>query len=340
MTNNRPTVNMGGNNQGINDNDPQVIYSGIWAQIQFTDPQNLPETFHSTGDSGSSISVEFNGSRIRVTGIVPPGQDNITAKYSIDGGHPVMSPVPIISQSTPLLYQQFFMSQNLSDGLHNITIDVVETGPSRNYSFQSLQVFSDIDKDGSRSNDPVGHGINAAAIVGGILGTVIFLLLCLLGAFYAWKRRGLARTSGNGQDWLSYMPYHARSVSEGSLREKAYYTPEASVIDTDSKFTFARHGGTSTNPTRSWVSVDMPPSVPQSAVVNNHISGWSSYKGSSVLVDQPQVERSRFSPYTTTTFSPMAFRESTLLPEVSRSVGRVETLASSEAPGPYESRKL
>lgn len=337
--------------QHIYDTDSSVQYTGQWVLNQFTDQNGHQQTYHSTAQNGSTIFAPFYGNQIKVMGITPTGQGPLTANYSIDGGQPSMASIPTITQSSPLFFQQAFLSPNTTLGNHNITITVLETGSGRNFSFQWFTVNSGM-KDINDSSDNHhhnghgdGHGTHTAAIVGGVLGAVIFLLFCLLGAFYFWRRRRLAQMSSNGQNRLPPMIYYARPISDGSLREKADYMPEDSVIDTGSKFTFARHGGTSTNPARSWLSVDMPPTVPRSAVVNDRISDWSSYKGSSVIVEQPKIERSRFSPYTTTTFTPMAFREPTPLPGTRRSAGipsKIETLtmSSSESLGPYESRRF
>ncbi|EJC99243.1 uncharacterized protein FOMMEDRAFT_136591 [Fomitiporia mediterranea MF3/22] len=341
----------------IFDQDPQIQYNGQWVLNQFTDQG--AQSSHSTGQNGSSISVPFYGNQIKVSGIIPTGQGQLVANYSIDDGPPSTSQLSVISQSTPLLFQQFFMSPNLTLDNHTITITVLQTGFDRNYTFEMFTVWPDTmddstsdkstqqgasDNGSQQDTDGTGRGKNTAAIVGGVLGTVIFLSLCLLGVFYFWKRRRLAKMSSDGQQRLPPMMYYTRPLSERDFQEKADYTAEASVIDTDSKFTFTRHKGGSTNHTRSWVSVNMPPSVPQSAVINNHVSGWSSYKGSSVIVEQPQVERSHFSPYTATTFSPSGFREHKPLPGTRRSAGvppRIETLTtSSESLGPYENRRL
>ncbi|EJC99230.1 uncharacterized protein FOMMEDRAFT_160824 [Fomitiporia mediterranea MF3/22] len=144
------------------------------------------------------------GTRILAIGMFPPGNDSLTANYSIDGGQPTLSSVPFISQSTSLLYQQFFASQNLSSGLHNITITILETGPSRNYSFQSFTVFQDIAEGGSNTNSPHeldgASDTNIAAIVGGVLGAVIVLLFCLLGWSHFKRRRMSLLRRSTGTD--------------------------------------------------------------------------------------------------------------------------------------------
>lgn len=92
-------------------------------------------------------------------------------------------------------------------------------------------------------------------------------------------------------------------------------------FDTDSKFTFPVHREAVDGSRQSWVPVNMPPSIPGSALLGDRpISDWSSYKGSSVIIQQSHVERSRFSPYTTTTFSPMAFQDPTPPPAPRRTV--------------------
>lgn len=81
-----------------------------------------------------------------------------------------------------------------------------------------------------------------------------------------------------------------------------------STIDTNSKFTFNLNRASTQEHRESWVPVELPPSVPQSVVSKGFsFSDWSSYKGSSVIVErthEPSMDLSRFSPSTTTTFSP------------------------------------
>lgn len=80
-----------------------------------------------------------------------------------------------------------------------------------------------------------------------------------------------------------------------------------SYIDTDSKFTFPIHREITNESRQSWVSINMPPSIPESAIVNGLSDRWH-YKNSSLAVQQPDAEQSRFSPYTTT-FSPVISQE-------------------------------
>lgn len=96
-------------------------------------------------------------------------------------------------------------------------------------------------------------------------------------------------------------------------------TGPGSYIDTDSKFTFPIHRDAIDGSRESWVSINMPPSIPESAIMNGrHISDWS-YKDSSLAVQRPDAEQSRFSPHTTT-FSPMTSQEPAPLPTQRRTV--------------------
>ena len=115
--------------------------------------------------------------------------------------------------------------------------------------------------------------------------------------------------------------------------EPAYYMRNSdmipnpgSTIDTNSRFTFKAHRASAQEPRESWVPVDLPPSVPQSVISKGYrLSDWSSYKGSSVIVEQTRehlTDISRFSPYTTTVFTPRA------LP--SPPAGRLNSLKSPE----------
>ncbi|KAL5522750.1 hypothetical protein ACEPAG_8768 [Sanghuangporus baumii] len=350
----------GGNNKGsqdsyfIYDNNGTIDYRRSWVTNTFTLPTSSnQQTSQDTADRNASIFVSFIGSQIQVLGMVQPGEDAIRANYSIDGGDPTTRRVPGLSQHVPLYFQMLYTSPILDDGYHNLTVQMVETGNGRNYSFQMFKVLTDGDDKKSQQMDmskSYHHGssnANAAAIVGGVLGSVIFLLLAFLLAFYFWRRRRLAQMSKTGQERLLPTTYYARPVSNGSQGEKVLFALEpASFIDTDSKFTFAARRDALSDSRQSWVSASLPPAVPDSAYVNNRpISDWSSYKQPSLIVQQWHPELSRFSPYTSMALSPMAFWERTPRPAPNRRAGppsQIETLTSSRTPSPRpsENRKF
>ncbi|KAL5498973.1 hypothetical protein ACEPAH_1491 [Sanghuangporus vaninii] len=349
----------GGNNKGsqdnysIHDNNGTIDYRGSWVMNTFTLPtSSKQQTSQNTADRNAGIFVSFIGSQIQVLGMIQPGEDVIRANYSIDGGDPTPRRVPGLSQDVPLYNQMLYTSPILDDGYHNLTVQMVEIGNGRNYSFQMFNVLTagsnkTENNQQMATNDDGDHDHHhgdskTAAIVGGVLGSIIFFLLSFLLAFYFWRRRRFAQMSETGQERLLPATYYARPVSNGSQGEKVLFALEpASFIDTDSKFTFAARRDALDDSRQSWVSVSLPPTVPDSAYVNNRpISDWSSYKQRSVIVQQWHPELSRFSPYTSTALSPMAFGERTPRPAPNRRVGppsQIETLTSSRTPSPRSS---
>ena len=166
------------------------------------------------------------GDQIQVLGMIPPGNGNLTANYSIDGYQVQTRRVPALSQDQALIYQMLFVSPVLVDDNHNLTIDVLETGNGRNYTFQLFSI--DTKDEGGKSQDFKGgdhankHNSNTAAIVGGVLGSVIFIFLVFLVAFYFWRRRRLTQIAKSGERRLPPMMYYARPLSDGSQGGKLY----------------------------------------------------------------------------------------------------------------------
>lgn len=77
--------------------------------------------------------------------------------------------------------------------------------------------------DGSKGGDsPPGSSgettvnPNTVAIVGGILGSVIFLILVIFSIFLFWRRRRFARISNGGQNRLPPMMYYAQPMPDGA----------------------------------------------------------------------------------------------------------------------------
>ncbi|KAL5522988.1 hypothetical protein ACEPAF_1255 [Sanghuangporus sanghuang] len=298
--------------QQIFDNTPgEIQYSTGW---NFNQHVNQNETSHSTGIPGSYMFVIFQGTQVNVTGTIPAGDAPLAANYIFDNGQTFMASVPAASQD--VIHQTLFASPILQDGPHNLTVQVVQTGLGRNYTFQNFKVLTS-GGNGTSTNSNEGQSNssqNTAAIVGGILGAIIFSLLAVLLSFCFWKKkRAFAIFSSDGRHLPPTM-YYARPLSDGSLKERdVYWRDSASVIDTNSKFTFAVHKHTANQSSPSWVSVNLPPSVPQSALISRTVPDWSTYKGSRSSVQYPQTlpERSHFSPYTSRTLSSMSFREPT-----------------------------
>ena len=142
-----------------------------------------------------SLSAWIPGTQIYVFGFLPPGEEPVSAGYSIDGGSPQVKSL----ESSPyvdVLYGNttLFMSPPLKFGDHNISIVVNETGQNgRNFTLDYFQV---IQPEGDFSNQTAGAGQelattnsknDIAAIVGGVVGASISLIIVLL--LILWMRR-------------------------------------------------------------------------------------------------------------------------------------------------------
>ncbi|EJC99242.1 uncharacterized protein FOMMEDRAFT_160839 [Fomitiporia mediterranea MF3/22] len=292
--------------QHINDTDSSVQYTGQWVLNQFTDQNGHQQTYHSTAQNGSTIFAPFYGNQIKVMGITPTGQGSLTANYSIDGGQPSMASMPIITQSSPLFFQQVFLSPNTTLGNHNITITVLETGTDRNFSFQSLTVSQgDVSSiTHHHSEDRNEHGTNVTAIVVGVLGTVIFLLFIALVLFYLSRRRLLAQVSIYKEEKIRKNTLESQRNTSGTLESalplseahiNPFILPQRDPVDTiieqgGSRRSATTVGGTSLPPYSSF----RIPSGDLSQAQNAHLTTRASYASSGEVISNRSVNENPF----------------------------------------------
>ena len=126
----------------------------------------------------------------------------------------------------------FYQSPLLDDSLHNITIRMAQVGGDRNYSFLMITVYTHSGSNNTGDMRMVSGGENhsngsskTAAIVGGVLGSVIFFLLAILLAFYLWRNRLMAQMSKRGPERSVPTMRYARPVSNGGkYHDFAKYT--------------------------------------------------------------------------------------------------------------------
>ena len=139
------------------------------------------------------------GVQITVAGRTPAGDAPLAATYIIDNGPGSTRQVPTTAQDTNIT-TGFFQSSLLSDGPHNLTVHVDQSGGGRNYTFQQFNVTTGVGQNGagSTSNTSKSHGISNAAIVGIALGSVICVLVLFGGHYFRKYRlvRNLVRKSG------------------------------------------------------------------------------------------------------------------------------------------------
>ncbi|EAU82540.1 hypothetical protein CC1G_10999 [Coprinopsis cinerea okayama7 len=128
----------------IEDNDPNVLYTGNWVMNSTSFG-----TIHITTEPGSTIQLQFNGSWIMAFGTIPaslpleaagPSSSKrpTNARYTLDSFEPVNSSVPITDTFVPI--QPFFSANGLGLEEHNLTIEVLEADAETPYIFQHFFV--------------------------------------------------------------------------------------------------------------------------------------------------------------------------------------------------------
>ncbi|KAH9478409.1 hypothetical protein JR316_0008864 [Psilocybe cubensis] len=230
----------------IEDNSPLVHYEGVWvlSGSQFS-------TTHSTTVANSSVSLRFNGSGIVLFGTVPASNETTpppTAVYLLDDLRPFSTTLPravkdipnqplfassqplsstqehvlvvnVKDAQTPFTVEKFFVvprintSKNMMVG--QVTTDGVETRTSTSTkSSATLQSFQ-TSQAASQSSQ------NSHKILGGVLGSVFFLLIIAVIAVLAvWRKRRAARHV------IVECPAAAKARPESILRnESALWSP-------------------------------------------------------------------------------------------------------------------
>ena len=168
---------------------------------------------------------------MNASGTIPAGGAPLAANYVLDGVQTLSGSIPAASQDE--IHQTLFRSPVLEDGFHNLTVQVIQTGQGRNYTFQQFNVsntpasdtssgpsHSITDVNGSSTPGPQGGSPSpdpqdgstgetrkaaSAAIVGGVLGVIIFLLVAALAVVFIRKNAAIRRLrsemeeSGNGE---------------------------------------------------------------------------------------------------------------------------------------------
>ncbi|KAJ6459718.1 hypothetical protein C8R47DRAFT_131657 [Mycena vitilis] len=226
----------------VPDNDPAVSYSTSWS----LNPHGFFQTSHETDVVGSSLSFSFNGTGITVFGSVPPSNATNappTAAYSIDGGTPVITAQPLASTTIP--NQPLFFASGLPLGTHSLFVnvtDVQSASPfSVDYFILNLKPTAVPSPSAAASPSPSASAISpqkaiassesksaaggtALRVVAGVLGSVIFILLCILAFFIVILRRRRRR-----QLRSKSMQSSLFTTSE-SMLSSSYY-PGSKVVD-------------------------------------------------------------------------------------------------------------
>jgi len=221
-----------------------VLYSSAWS----LSAQSFFRTSHITDVAGSWVSFTFNGSEITVYGSIPSSNTTHsppTAAYAIDAAKPFVTAEPMATE--PILNQPLFSASQLSGDMHTLVINVTDVQTESPFSIDyfivtpPLPQASVIPPDpteavSSLSSKPQASGATVG-ILAGVLGSVVFILLCLCAFFFVIlrRRRQRAHRSKSFQsslfttsesilmwnDWGGRAPSAYSSTSSAPFRSKA-----------------------------------------------------------------------------------------------------------------------
>ena len=163
----------------------------------------------------------YLGTRISVFGLLPPGNDTVTATYLIDGeGH--RRTLPSTESAEFIANQTYFRSSELSNGGHNLTIVVNQASASRMYTLDRFQVVEPLSP--ATGTNPAT--INIGLLVGGIVGAVAFSAI-VTSLFWRWRTRIVRRSTRPSRSLiLSAAPESMLSSRRGesAMRRLVAYT--------------------------------------------------------------------------------------------------------------------
>ncbi|KAJ7165474.1 hypothetical protein C8R43DRAFT_878501 [Mycena crocata] len=211
----------------VDDNDPDLVYGGRWTNnrdlftIGHGQPSGLPfqNATHESNTIGDSMTFQFAGTSVGVYGLFKwniPG--SITASFSVDGKSTAQT---FSSSQAPFEEQpnfEFFHATGLQPGNHTLVVNITDVVGAQSLMFDYILYHPSFDSLASKPNftaassispsapakSPIlnkSHHKNTAAIVGGVMGGLI--LIVLLGVvFLLWNRarRRSARDSTSGDN--------------------------------------------------------------------------------------------------------------------------------------------
>ncbi|KAJ7111652.1 hypothetical protein C8R43DRAFT_1078998 [Mycena crocata] len=208
------TTSTAGKTVFIDDNDPKLHYSSGW-EVGSGDGM-LQNTTHTSRTVGSELSFDFEGSSIKFNGPIFPADsgNGYNASVVIDGG-PSFIMTQTHQDSTTFNNLLFSSSPELAPGKHTIVITALNDQPLAIDYFlvQAHTVNASTGAATSASNSPLSQATGSAvtqsepplagaqtskpfpmaAVIGGVAGAVLLLIL-LLGVFgVLWWRRKARR---------------------------------------------------------------------------------------------------------------------------------------------------
>ena len=132
----------------------------------------------------------YLGTRISVFGLLPPGNDTVSATYILDREiyqetlSSSMETTQYIANST------YFQMKGLTNDNHKLSIIVTQASASRMYTLDRFQVVEPLPP----ATGTKASTVNIGLLVGGIVGAVAFSAI-VTSLFWRWRMRVVRRSS-------------------------------------------------------------------------------------------------------------------------------------------------
>jgi len=268
----------------VDDSDSRMVYSPADLWYNGGVPQEVDGTTHWTISTGVTASLTFTGTYIEVYGTIDiPGVNSHNnmgpvSTYSIDG-----APATTFTGTLMAVKQYkvlFFQSPTLQEEIHTLVItvsagfyvlDYLQYLPFSNTTATSTPVSTSMlfTSQGQASGattfpTPVSHSsvnVPTGALVGGIIGAVVLLLLVSLVAWHFRRKsiasRNLSAPAGR-EEPMPFVPGMTSFVPpESSVPSQATHPPFPGFVPVDNAF---RASGHSQDHYNEDVLADSPPS--------------------------------------------------------------------------------
>ncbi|TFL05025.1 hypothetical protein BDV98DRAFT_601461 [Pterulicium gracile] len=170
--------------------DAEVGYEGMWAQDVLHGA--LQGTRHSSDEDGARATFPFRGTNVQVYATHPHENGPSTSRYYIDD-------VEIRTYTSPTnlsRHQLVFDSEQLEDGDHVLTIEVVEGPVPLDYILFRSNTIQVEELDATRATTPGNSTLSTGAIVGiSVASTVIMAVLLVLFVCLVRRKRRYTRSA-------------------------------------------------------------------------------------------------------------------------------------------------
>ncbi|KAF9458807.1 hypothetical protein BDZ94DRAFT_1269735 [Collybia nuda] len=194
----------------------RIQYTPSPGLLQMNAAQNaLGSTANMTQVDGSTVTISFTGTSISWSGSIPVEfhHDASSATYVVDGGPPVLFPLPGLNNIETTMYNQiFFITPNLTAGPHSLVVvyhgNTRQTPLTLDYLYVSntssslapttspisssttLVINTSLTTTIINPTSPQGRSnpaTNIGAIIGSVIGGVSLIALVM---FILWRLRG------------------------------------------------------------------------------------------------------------------------------------------------------